>query len=111
MALVYSSVILYWLGYNLTALLYAVFFMSGRTVKRVSDRIGARIQVEIGSGEDCCAGKTVDVSEEGVAMRVEGPFRPDKEAVSGSRRIPGNTGRNWAASVCTAAGRKTEVSS
>ena len=97
MALVYSSVILYWLGYNLTALLYAVFFMSGRTVKRVSDRIGARIQVEIGSGEDCCAGKTVDVSEEGVAMRVEGPFRPDK----GSRfRITADTGEYRAELGC-----------
>ena len=97
MALVYSSVILYWLGYNLTALLYAVFFMSGRTVKRVSDRIGARIRVEIGSGEDCCAGKTVDVSEEGVAMRVEGPFRPDK----GSRfRITADTGEYRAELGC-----------
>lgn len=97
MALVYSSVILYWLGYNLTALLYAVFFMSGRTVRRVSDRIGAEIRVEIESGGKHSAGKTVDVSEEGIALRLSetprrmpGSVRPEK----GDRfRLTADTGK------------------
>ena len=47
MALFYSSVILYWLGYNLVLLLYAVFFMLGRESRRISDRIGAKEETQI----------------------------------------------------------------
>ena len=71
MALVYSSVILFWLGYNLTALLYAVFFMLGREARRISDRIGAEEKAEVWIREELCRGKTVDVSEEGIALRIK----------------------------------------
>lgn len=39
MALVYSSVIIYWLCYNLIALLYAIAFSGGRSMPRKSTRI------------------------------------------------------------------------
>lgn len=70
MALVYSSVILFWLGYNLTALLYAAFFMLGRESRRISDRIGAEecVKIQYSGGE--CSGITVDVSEEGIALET-----------------------------------------
>lgn len=70
MALVYSSVILFWLGYNLIALLYAVFFMLGRESRRISDRIGAEEQAEVLWNGRRRTGRTVDVSEEGIALRI-----------------------------------------
>ena len=73
MALVYSSVILFWLSYNLTGLLYAVFFMLGRESRRVSDRIGAEEEAEVWFRGERHSGKTVDVSEEGIALRFQGP--------------------------------------
>lgn len=70
MALVYSSVILFWLGYNLVALLYALFFMLGRESQRVSDRIGAEEKAEIWSRGEYRRGRTADVSEEGISLRL-----------------------------------------
>ena len=70
MALVYSSVILFWLGYNLVALLYALFFMMGRESQRVSDRIGAEEKAEIWSRGEYRRGRTADVSEEGISLRL-----------------------------------------
>ena len=78
MALVYSSVILFWLCYNLTGLVYAVFFMLGREAKRKSERIRAEVPVRIRAGKTETAGMkgkkgmTVDVSEEGIAFRLSG---------------------------------------
>ena len=73
MALVYSSVIIFWLGYNLTALIYAVLFMMGRESRRISDRIGAVEKAEITVGGRIWSGETVDVSEEGIALRITDP--------------------------------------
>lgn len=70
MALVYSSVILFWLGYNLTALLYAGFFMLGRESRRISDRIGAEEPAELWWKGEYRKGRTIDVSEEGIALRL-----------------------------------------
>lgn len=85
MALVYSSVILFWLGYNLLGLLYAVFFMLGRESRRISDRIGAREQAQVETDEGTFAAVTEDVSEEGIALRLPGqgaggapPYLPEK---------------------------------
>ena len=71
MALVYSSVILFWLGHNLLSLLYAVFFMLGRESRRLSDRIGAEERVWARRRGECREGKTLDVSETGIAVRLE----------------------------------------
>ena len=73
MALVYSSVIIFWLGYNLTALSYAVLFMMGRESRRISDRIGAVEKAEAAVRGRTWTGETVDVSEEGIALRIKDP--------------------------------------
>lgn len=78
MALVYSSVILFWLSYNLTGLLYAVFFMLGRESRRISDRIGAEEEAEVWFRGERHVGKTVDVSEEGIALRFTEPIALSK---------------------------------
>ena len=83
MALVYSSVILFWLGYNLLGLLYAVFFMLGRESRRISDRIGAREQAQVETGEGSFPAVTEDVSEEGIALRF-----PEREAGGASPHLP-----------------------
>lgn len=70
MALLYSSVILFWLCYNLTGLVYAVFFMLGREVKRRNERIRAEEPVRIKTKRGILEGVTVDVSEEGIAFRL-----------------------------------------
>ena len=73
MALVYSSVIIFWLGYNLTALTYAALFMMGRESRRISDRIGAVEKAEAVVGGRTWSGETLDVSEEGIALRITDP--------------------------------------
>lgn len=75
MALVYSSVILFWLFYNLIALVYAVLFMLGRDSKRKYERIRAEETLRMEYGGKRYLGKTVDVSEEGVAFQFERPVR------------------------------------
>lgn len=73
MALVYSSVILFWLFYNLVALVYAVLFMMGRDSRRKYERIRAEETIRMEYGGTWYQGKTVDVSEEGAAFRFEDP--------------------------------------
>ena len=58
MALVYSSVILFWLCYNLIGLVYAVFFMLGREVKRKNERIRAEEPVRIRTKQTDMEGMT-----------------------------------------------------
>ena len=72
MALVYSSVILFWLCYNLIGLVYAVFFMLGREVKRKNERIRAEEPVRIRTRQTDMEGMTLDVSEDGIAFRLSG---------------------------------------
>ena len=71
LALVYSSVILFWLGYNMMALIYAVFFMMGREAKRRYDRIGAEEKLEFVYQGRKYEGRTEDVSEKGMAFSVK----------------------------------------
>lgn len=71
MALVYSSVILFWLFYNLTALMYAVFFMLGRDSKRKYERIQAEESVRIEALGTVWSGTTFDVSEKGISFRLK----------------------------------------
>lgn len=68
MALIYSSVITFWLSYNLIALIYAVFFMLGRSSYRKYERIKAKEKVELQVEDEIYQGETVDVSEEGIAF-------------------------------------------
>lgn len=71
LALVYSSVIIFWLGYNMMALVYAVFFMLGRKAKRRYDRIGAEERIEFEYQGTIYVGKTEDLSEKGIAWSGE----------------------------------------
>lgn len=102
MALVYSSVIIYWLCYNLISLLYAIAFSGGRSMPRKSTRISvdepavlvvARIgdanetvaENAVTSGDDVdetgnvrpagvFAGRAVNMSDGGVLVRIDSPL-------------------------------------
>lgn len=78
LALVYSSVILFWLCYNLMSLCYAVLFMLGRDSKRKFERIEAREAIAVSQGSARFSGTTSDVSEEGVSFRLpeRAPLEP-----------------------------------
>lgn len=71
MALLFSSVILFWLLYNLIALTYAVFFMLGRDSKRKFERIMAKENVKIYVHGNWQEGETFDVSENGIAFLLD----------------------------------------
>lgn len=65
-ALFYSSIIIFWLCYNLIALTYAIFFMAGRKVYRRSERIQASVPIEVHWGNHVIPATTVDLSDEGM---------------------------------------------
>ena len=71
-ALVYSSVILYWLCHNLISLLYALAFMLGRDMPRKSERIAAQEKAVLSwdGGEMLC--RTDNVSDGGVCLVAPG---------------------------------------
>ena len=70
-ALFYSSIIFFWLAYNMIALCYAVFFMLGRPAFRRSERIRGRERIQINWEEGSCVAETVDLSETGIAFFVD----------------------------------------
>lgn len=69
-ALVYSSIIIFWIGYNLISLIYAVFFVLGRKVLRNEDRIAAKVDAELKYDQLKITGKTVDFSDSGLAIQL-----------------------------------------
>lgn len=71
MALVYSAVIIYWLCYNLIALLYAVGFMMGREMPRKSDRVKAVSKATIVFNDEEIDAETVNLSDNGVLVKSE----------------------------------------
>lgn len=81
MALVFSSVICFWLLYNLIALLYSLFFMMGRPSLRKYERIGAEEPVTVRVYGREYHGMSRDVSEEGISFYMERYilFPEDKE--------------------------------
>lgn len=85
MALFYSSIIIFWLTYNMVALFYALFFMIGRRAYRETERIRAQEDVTIHhkAGNMRYQAKTVDVSEQGIALYVSSPiYLPQQATVS-----------------------------
>lgn len=66
------AIILFWLVANLSSLVMAVFFMLGRTNKRMSERYQVSIPVCLDLQEKVYA-KTCDVSEHGMAVLLEKP--------------------------------------
>lgn len=73
-ALFYSSIILFWLTYNMVALCYALFFMLGRQVYRDSERIRAEETVWIQYNGLDYQGRTEDVSESGMSVLLGQPI-------------------------------------
>lgn len=88
MALLYSSVILYWLGHNLVNLLYAVLFMLGRRTLRRYDRIQGEAPVLLRRGDRQVKGRTLDLSQGGAALLLEEP-------------LEGTPGEEWTLEVWT----------
>jgi len=85
LALFYSSIIIFWLTYNMVALFYALFFMIGRRAYRETERIRAQEDVTIHhkAGNMRYPAKTVDVSEQGIALYVSSPiYLPQQSTVS-----------------------------
>lgn len=82
-ALLYSSVIIFWLLNNLITLIYAVFFISGRKSYRQAERFDAQEHVEVLYDNKSIHGKTVNVSEGGLAFALEYPeYIPDQAPVT-----------------------------
>lgn len=73
-ALFYSSIILFWITYNMVSLFYAVFFMLGRRAYRSSERIRAEEDINIQYKALSYDAKTLDVSENGLAFWTEKPI-------------------------------------
>lgn len=81
-ALFYSSIILFWITYNMVSLFYAIFFMLGRRAYRSSERIRAEEDITIEYMALSYKGKTADVSENGLAFWSEKPiYLPENETV------------------------------
>ncbi len=79
-ALLYSSVIIFWLCYNLISLIYAVFFMAGRKAYRQSERIHADEEIIIEFASVVSKAHTVDLSDEGMLFVSEEPiYVPEHE--------------------------------
>ena len=73
-ALVYSAVIIYWLCYNLIALVYAVAFMLGREMPRQAERIEAHEKAVLRWDGGEIEGETEDLSDTGVLVRTRKPL-------------------------------------
>ncbi|WP_312813042.1 glycosyltransferase [Sedimentibacter sp.] len=73
-ALFYSSIIIFWLAYNIVALFYALFFMLGRRSYRASERIQASETVYIKYKDKEYKAVTMDVSDHGLSFYVPSPI-------------------------------------
>lgn len=82
-ALFYSSIILFWLIYNIVSLCYALFFMLGRPSYRRSERIQATERINIKYNNQTYQGVTMDVSDHGLSFYVPTPiYLPEKTTLS-----------------------------
>lgn len=80
-ALFYSSVIIFWLLYNVVSLFYALFFMLGRPSYRNSERIQATEKINIQYKKQTYEGVTMDVSDQGLSFYVSTPIYLPTEAI------------------------------
>lgn len=70
MALIYSAVIIYWLCYNLIALLYSVAFMMGREMPRAAERIEAHEKAYLSYNNELIEAETVNLSDFGILIQT-----------------------------------------
>lgn len=80
-ALFYSSVIIFWLVYNIVALSYSLFFMLGRRSYRESERIRARETLIIEYGNHSYRASTSDVSDGGLSFYASSPIYLPEQAI------------------------------
>ena len=73
-ALFYSSIIIFWLTYNIVAIFYALFFMLGRRSYRASERIQASEKVYVKYKDTEYEAVTVDVSDYGLSLYSSSPM-------------------------------------
>lgn len=73
-ALFYSSIIIFWLTYNIVAIFYALFFMLGRRSYRASERIQASERVYVKYKDTEYEAVTVDVSDYGLSFYSSSPM-------------------------------------
>lgn len=89
MALLYSSVIIFWLVYNLINLLYAVFFMMGRPIYRQCERFLAEEPLRLEFDGHTLETTTTDLSEGGLSFTLERPdYIPDDEPIRFTVQTP-----------------------
>lgn len=84
LALLYSSIIIFWLAHNMVALCYALFFMLGRRAYRQTERIQAQEDVTISykALDLHVQAQTIDASEHGIALYVPEPiYLPEEQDV------------------------------
>lgn len=75
-------VVLFWLVFNLYTLVMACFFVMGRNYLRKSERVQAQEDCTVVASGTTYPCKTLDVSENGVAVRMDQPvFLKDDETV------------------------------
>ncbi len=80
-ALFYSSIIIFWLAYNIVAICYALFFMLGRRSYRQNERINATEKVHIQYKNQNYEAVTMDVSDQGLSFYVSSPIYIPEQAV------------------------------
>lgn len=73
------SVVLFWLIINLFTLVMAMFFVMGRNYLRQSERAIVEVQCKIRTESSEYASTTLDLSETGVAVRMDSPVSIDEK--------------------------------
>ncbi|MDD2971337.1 MAG: glycosyltransferase [Lachnospiraceae bacterium] len=82
-ALLYSSIIIFWLVHNVINLSYAIFFMCGREIKRQTERFDADEKLTIALQDKTIETRIINISEGGIAFRMkETRYFPDDEPIS-----------------------------
>jgi cellulose synthase (UDP-forming) len=80
-AMMHNIVMMYWLVINCKNLILAIFFMVGRENIRETERFYVELPVELRTDRAMLFAKTVDISEDGMAIVTEKPeyITPDKD--------------------------------
>jgi cellulose synthase (UDP-forming) len=75
------AIVIFWLVVNTKNIVLATFFMVGRNNYRNSERFYVTLDVEINAGHKMVDGKTLDISEKGLALVFDLPeyLPPDEE--------------------------------
>jgi len=71
---IYNPIILYWLIINIKNLIFAVFFMYGRSNMRMTERFYVKIPAVVCAEKGDYKGTTLDVSETGLSVLLDSPI-------------------------------------